>query len=125
MVATFATFDARRATAAPARAQRVDVERVALAHPDEHGRFGAQPSARGHRQRLAPFGLEAGLGHERGQRAAERGVDHVGTRAEQSAGEHGHREQIGFDAIGGGGNDIEGGSHEGGSLRALTIPDRP
>ena len=91
--------------------QRVGIERVAIAHSDQHGRLRTQAPARGNGQRLAALGLEAGLGDERGQRAPERLIDDVGAGSEQPAREHGHREEVGSHAIGCRGNDIEGGGH--------------
>ena len=83
-MATFATFDDRRASAAPARRMRVGVDLVGVAHAHEHRRLGAELTAGGDGERLAPLALEADFGHEREQGAAERTVDDVGTGAELS-----------------------------------------
>ena len=76
----------RRASAAPAR--RSAVERRSSSgspSPTSSAAFAPSRPAGRDRERLAALAVEAGLRHERGERAAERGVDHVGAGAERRA----------------------------------------
>ena len=82
VVATDVALLARRATAAAGAAQAVERELVGIADPDEHRGLGPQLPRGRHRERLAQLALEAGLGEERREPAAERGVDDVGAGAE-------------------------------------------
>ena len=73
-----------------------------VADADEDRGLGAEPPPRRHRERLAALALEAGLGHELGEAAAERVVDHVGAGAELGAPRTRDGEQVGAHLVGGG-----------------------
>ena len=94
VVATDATL--RRAPGERGRgaAHAVDVELVGVADAHEHRGLGPELARGRHRERLAQLALEAGLGEERGEPAAERARRRRRAGSELAVGEHGDGEQV-------------------------------
>ena len=104
----------RRAIAAPARRTPSTRELGRVADADEHRGLRLEPPAGRHRERLAELALEAGFVEERGERrrrARRRPTSAPGPSSRPFA--IGHGEQVGGDAVGGGGRDGEREGHDG------------